>query len=71
MTMLNDLGVFRMEIEPGMPIDFERHEPSSVEADPAMENEQVKEISREGYEYVDHDENRQTLRVARVVAVKN
>ena len=71
LTMLSDLGVIRMEIEPGMPIDFERHEPSSVEADPAMENEQIKEISREGYEYVDHEENRQTLRVARVVVVKN
>ena len=71
LTMLNDLAVFRMDIEPGMPIDFERHEPSSVEADPAMENEQIKEVSRDGYDYVDHDENRQKLRVARVVVVKN
>ena len=71
LTTLNDLAVFRMDIEPGMPIDFERHEPSSVEADPAMENEQIKEVSRDGYDYVDHDENRQKLRVARVVVVKN
>jgi molecular chaperone GrpE (heat shock protein) len=71
LTMLNDLGVYRMEIEPGMAIDFERHEPSSVEADPAMENEQIKEISRDGYDYIAQNGNRQTLRVARVVVVKN
>jgi len=70
-TMLNDLGVYRMDIEPGMMIDFERHEPSSVEADPVMENEQIKEISRDGYEYVAHNGNRQTLRIARVVVIKN
>jgi molecular chaperone GrpE (heat shock protein) len=52
-------------------IDFERHEPASVEADPAMENEQIKEISRDGYDYVAPDGDRQTLRVARVVVVKN
>jgi predicted DNA-binding antitoxin AbrB/MazE fold protein len=70
-TMLNDLGVYRMDIEPGRMIDFERQEPSSVEADPEMENEQIKEISRDGYEYVAHNGNRQTLRVARVVVIKN
>ena len=71
LTMLNDIGVYRMDIEPGMMIDFERHEPSSVEADPEMENEQIKEISRDGYEYADHKGNQQTLRVARVVVIKN
>jgi molecular chaperone GrpE (heat shock protein) len=71
LTMLNDIGVYRMDIEPGMMIDFERHEPSSVEADPVMENEQIKEISRDGYEYVAHNGDRQTLRVARVVVIKN
>ncbi len=70
-TMLNDLGVYRMDIEPSMMIDFERHEPSSVEADPMMENEQIKEVSRDGYDYVAHKGNRQTLRVARVVVIKN
>ena len=71
LTMLNDLSVYRMDIAPGMKIDFERHEPSSVEADPGMENEQIKEISRDGYDYVEHNGNRQTLRVARVVVIKN
>jgi molecular chaperone GrpE (heat shock protein) len=71
LSMLNDLGVCRMDIEPGMTIDFERHEPSSVEADPEMENEQIKEISRDGYDYVGHNGSRQTLRVARVVVIKN
>ena len=71
LTMLNDLGVYRMDIEPGMMIDFERQEPSSVEADPVMENEQIKEISRDGYEYDAHNGNRQTLRIARVVVIKN
>jgi len=70
-TMLKDLDVHRMAVEPGMMIDFERHEPSSVEADPSMENEQIKEISRDGYEYVNHNGDRQTLRVARVVAIRN
>jgi hypothetical protein len=71
LTRLNDIGVYRMDIETGMMIDFERQEPSSVEADPAMENEQIKEISRDGYEYVAHNGNRQILRVARVVVIKN
>jgi molecular chaperone GrpE (heat shock protein) len=71
LTMLNDLGVYRMDIAPGMTIDFERHEPSCVEADPDMENEQIKEISRDGYDYAAQNGNRQTLRVARVVVVKN
>lgn len=71
LTMLNDLGVYRMDIAPGMTIDFERHEPSCVEADPSMENEQIKEVSRDGYDYAVHNGNRQTLRVARVVVVKN
>jgi len=71
LTMLNDLAVYRMDIAPGMMIDFECHEPSSVEADPGMEDEQIKEISRDGYEYVAPNGNRQTLRVARVVVIKN
>ena len=71
LTMLSDIGVYRMDIEPGMMIDFERQEPSSVEADPLMENEQIKEISRDGYEYDAHNGNRQTLRIARVVVIKN
>jgi archaellum component FlaC len=71
LTMLNDLGVCRMDIASGMMIDFERHEPSSVEADPEMKNEQIKEISRDGYDYVAPNGDRQTLRVARVVAIKN
>ena len=71
LTMLNDIGVYRMDVEPGMMIDFERHEPSSVEADPEMEKEQIKEISRDGYEYADHNGNQQTVRVARVVVIKN
>jgi len=71
LAMLDDLGVCRMDIAPGMPIDFERHEPASVEADPEMDNEQIKEISRDGYDYVAPDGNRQTLRVARVVVIKN
>lgn len=71
LTILNDLGIYRMDIKPGMAIDFERHEPASVEPDPAMENEQIKEISRHGYEYAGQSGNRQTLRLARVVVVKN
>jgi molecular chaperone GrpE (heat shock protein) len=71
LTMLNDLGVSRMDIAPGIMIDFECHEPSSVEADPGMENEQIKEISRDGYDYVGPNGNRQKLRVARVVVIKN
>lgn len=71
LSMLNELGVYRMDITPGMMIDFERHEPSSVETDPEMESEQIKEISRDGYDYVAQNGNRQTLRIARVVVIKN
>lgn len=69
--LLEKMGVYRMVIEPGTKIDFESHEPFGVEPDPEMEDEQIKEIIREGYEYTTQDGNRQVLRAAQVVVVKN
>ncbi len=70
-ALLQENGVSRMVIETGAQIDFERHEPFCVESDPDMENEQIKEIIREGYEYTAQDGNRCILRPAQVVVVKN
>ncbi|QTA93694.1 nucleotide exchange factor GrpE [Desulfonema magnum] len=69
--LLERLGVRRMDIAPGATIDFERHEPFGVESDPEMENEQIREISRDGYVFTTQDENLQVLRAAQVIVVKN
>ncbi|MCP4353232.1 MAG: nucleotide exchange factor GrpE [Desulfobacterales bacterium] len=70
-SSIEKAGVYGMIIEPGMKIDFERHEPFGVESDPEMDNEQIKEITRKGYEYTTLDGNRQILRPAQVIVVKN
>ena len=63
--------VHEIDVVPGAAIDFERHEPFAVEPEPDMENEQIKEVTRKGYEYTTHDGERQVLRAAQVVVVKN
>ncbi len=70
-SSIEKVGVYGMIIEPGMKIDFERHEPFGVESDPEMDNEQIKEITRKGYEYAILNGNRQILRPAQVIVVKN
>lgn len=69
--MIESIGVYEMEIEKGEYIDFEKHEPFGVEADPAMKNEQIKEIIRSGYYYKTAEETPRILRTAQVVVIKN
>ncbi len=67
---LGRIGVTRMSVEIGKPVDYLRHEPISAEADSNLDHESVKEIIRNGYEYKVSEELL-TLRSAQVVVVKN
>ena len=52
---LEQVGVSRMNIEIGVPIDYERHEPFDVEKNSSLPNETVASIIRDGYEYCESD----------------
>lgn len=69
--VIEQVKVHEIEVLPGSPIDFERHEPFAIESDPEKEDEQIKEIARRGYEYTAHNGEFQVLRAAQVVVVKN
>ena len=69
--MLAKVHVFRMEVEIGTPIDYEKHEPFDVEVDESLKNEDIKELTRSGYEYIPDQSTRSVLRHAQVVVVKN
>ena len=69
--MLEKVHVFKMEVEIGTPIDYEKHEPFDVEADESLKNEDIKESTRSGYEYIPEQSSRSVLRPAQVVVVKN
>lgn len=69
--VLEQIDVHEIDVAPGTAIDFERHEPFAVEPDPDMENDQIKEITRKGYEYMAYCGEPLVLRAAQVVVVKN
>jgi len=66
------VGVQRMEVAIGQPVDFARHEPFDTEPDDEKPNESVKAVARAGYEY-DPGEGaeRPVLRPAQVIVVRN
>lgn len=69
---LHSVQVRPMKIERGMPIDFNRCEPSDTERDDELPHESVKEVTRKGYEYKEEtSQGWLVLRSAQVVAVKN
>ena len=71
LKVLDSMGVQPMRVQPRDVFDPMRHEPSSVESDPEMDNETIKEVTRKGYEYVGgEDEEASVLRSAQVVVVK-
>lgn len=65
------LGVHQMKIDRGTPIDYNRHDPIDVEADNTLQTEDIKEVSRAGYEYELTPDSRIVLRCAEVIVVKN
>ena len=72
LEMLQEVGVHTMEVKLGTAIDYDRHEPFDVEADPSLGNECIKAVTRSGYEYFPRDEGEvRVLRAAQVVVVKN
>lgn len=72
LKLLNQVGVHLMEVKTGTPIDYERHEPFDVEPDnTGLQNEDLKEVVRKGYEYALDSNTRTVLRAAQVIVVKN
>lgn len=69
--ILEKVHIFKMEVEIGTPIDYEKHEPFDVEVDESLKNEDIKELIRSGYEYIPEQSPRSVLRPAQVVVVKN
>ncbi len=72
MTLLADIGITRMTVTSGMPMDYLRFMPFDVESDPELDNESVKSATRAGYQYQEEAEGAQNvLRPAQVIVVKN
>ncbi|MFM2060438.1 MAG: nucleotide exchange factor GrpE [Cyanobacteriota bacterium] len=71
LSLLNKFGVYRMQVEKGNPIDYDRHEPIDIEPDETLTTEDIKEVSRAGYEYELASDSRIVLRCAEVIVVKN
>jgi molecular chaperone GrpE (heat shock protein) len=67
---LNSLDITVMQAEAGQPVDYDRHEPIGAEPDDSKDHEQIKEVTRNGYEYK-VAERSLPLRNAQVVVVKN
>jgi hypothetical protein len=66
---LADLGVEPIVVMRGQPIDYQCHEPTDVEPDPELADEQVKDVVRSGYHLRLFGESR-VLRPAQVVVAK-
>ncbi len=70
--LLEQIKVRPLEVRCGAPIDYERHEPFGVEADPDLKTDDVKAVTRAGYEFtLDEREETFVLRPAQVIVVKN
>lgn len=73
LKMLESVKVYPMSVETGQQIDYNRHEPFDVQSDATLKNEDVKEVTRKGYEYEPEAESQEllVLRSAQVVVIKN
>ncbi|GEM_PF-3564576 len=69
--ILTQIGIHPMTVQRGDAADYNRHSPLGVEADSELDNEHVKEVSQQGYEYKETDQSAQMLRPAQVIMVKN
>jgi molecular chaperone GrpE (heat shock protein) len=70
LAMLEKFQVRRIAVTAGAVVEYDRHEPFDVEAAPGLQNEQIKSVVRQGYEY-NEDETPVVLRPAQVIVVKN
>lgn len=72
LQLLEKIKIYPMQVKTKTPIDYGRHEPFDIQADPRLPNEYIKEIVRQGYEYSTPDRDTlQVLRPAQVILVKN
>ncbi|MGD0768556.1 MAG: nucleotide exchange factor GrpE [Tepidisphaeraceae bacterium] len=70
---LASVDVRRIEVAPGAPFDYNRHEPIDVEPDQNLPTESIKSVTETGYEFAPAGEAAvaNVVRAAQVVVVKN
>ncbi|WP_206756679.1 nucleotide exchange factor GrpE, partial [Aerosakkonema funiforme] len=76
---LEQMEVYPMQVKTKTPIDYTHHEPFDVQDDESLPNEYIKEVIRQGYEYLSQKSKVKSqkskeflvLRTAQVVVVKN
>lgn len=72
LKILDNVDVRCIDVKRGDKMDYERHEPFDVEQDMALDNEHIKEVIRDGFEYwMEEDKRYRVLRPAQVIVVKN
>lgn len=72
LKLLAMVGIRRLDVKRGDKMDYDRHEPFDVEQDMALDNEYIKEVIRDGFEYwMEEDKLHRVLRPAQVIIVKN
>ncbi|MFB2917162.1 nucleotide exchange factor GrpE [Aerosakkonema funiforme] len=77
--LLEQVQVYPMQVKTKTLIDYTRHEPFDLQADESLPNEYIKEVIRQGYEYLSEKSKVKSqkskeflvLRTAQVVVVKN
>lgn len=72
LKILDNVDVRCIDVKRGDKMDYEHHEPFDVEQDMALDNEHIKEVIRDGFEYwMEEDKRYRVLRPAQVIVVKN
>ncbi|NER08149.1 MAG: nucleotide exchange factor GrpE [Okeania sp. SIO3C4] len=72
LKMLELVNIRPIEVQIGIPIDYNCHEPFDTQPDASLENEVITEVTRKGYEYqLEESQEWQVLRPAQVIVVKN
>ncbi len=70
--VLGQIEVRPLEVRCGTQVDYTRQEPFRIEADPDLKTEDVKAVTRTGYEFtLDESGEAFVLRPAQVIVVKN
>jgi len=70
-SCLEKSEIRQMDIQIGQDVDYNCHEPTGTSPDKKLKNEQIKEVTLEGFEVSTHDNQFTILRNARVIVVKN
>ncbi len=69
---LSDFHIFPIPVKEGEKFDEEIHDPFMTEPDEKLKDDQVKEVSKKGYKFVDPDDKKsEIIRSPQVIVVKN